>query len=159
MTDLGSKDVQAIKDEVRSRIMAMAPVFVETSHAIHARPELNFEEHFACDLLVRTSENLGLPVEAGAHGSVTGFAGDAGSGPTVCVMSEYDALPGIGHGCGHNVIAAAGLGAAAALAAVADACGGRVRYPGTPAAPQIKLPTALRSRSSSKRRKVRLYPK
>jgi amidohydrolase len=133
MTDLGSKDVQAIKNEVRSRIMAMAPVLVETSRAIHARPELNFEEHFACDLLVRTSESLGLPVDAGAHGSVTGFAGDAGSGPTVCVMSEYDALPGIGHGCGHNVIAAAGLGAAAALATVADACGGRVRYLGTPA--------------------------
>ncbi|MFZ9393638.1 MAG: amidohydrolase, partial [Ilumatobacteraceae bacterium] len=133
MTRLDNADVQDIKRAVREHIMGIAPVLVETSRAIHAHPELNFEERFACDLLVRTSGRLGLEVEPGAHESVTGFAGDAGSGPTVCVMSEYDALPGIGHGCGHNVIAAAGLGAAVALAAVADACGGRVRYLGTPA--------------------------
>lgn len=133
MAELDNKDVRSIKDQVRDHVMRIAPVLVETSRAIHANPELNFEEHFACDLLVRTSADLGLPVEPGAHGSVTGFAGDAGAGPTVCIMSEYDALPGIGHGCGHNVIAAAGLGAAVALSAVADACGGRVRYLGTPA--------------------------
>jgi amidohydrolase len=133
VTRLDNADVQDIKRAVREHIVTIAPVLVETSREIHAHPELNFEERFACDLLVRTSGRLGLEVEPGAHESVTGFAGDAGSGPTVCVMSEYDALPGIGHGCGHNVIAAAGLGAAVALAAVADACGGRVRYLGTPA--------------------------
>jgi amidohydrolase len=74
-----------------------------------------------------------MPVELGAFDCATGFSGDIGSGPAVCIMSEYDALPDIGHGCGHNIIAAAGLGAAIALAAVAADSGGRVRYMGTPA--------------------------
>jgi amidohydrolase len=74
-----------------------------------------------------------MPVELGAFDCPTGFSGDVGSGPTVCIMSEYDALPDIGHGCGHNIIAAAGLGAAIALSSLASASGGRIRYMGTPA--------------------------
>lgn len=133
MPELQDREVVAIKERVRSRIESIADVLVETSREIHARPELNHEERFASDLLVRRANDLGVPVELGAHGCETGFAGDVGSGPTVCVMSEYDALPGIGHGCGHNVIAAAGLGAAAGLAVAAAECGGRLRYLGTPA--------------------------
>lgn len=133
MGELGESTVLAIKERVREHIESIAPVLVETSHAIHARPELNFEEKFASETLVRTSTTLGFPVELGLYGSVTGFGGDTGTGPTVCVMSEYDALPGIGHGCGHNVIAAAGLGAAVGLAIAASECGGRIRYLGTPA--------------------------
>lgn len=133
MAELQEKDVLEIKERVRAHIESIAPVLVETSHEIHARPELNFEEFFASEMLVRASSSLGLRVELGLYDSVTGFGGDVGAGPTVCVMSEYDALPGIGHGCGHNVIAAAGLGAAVGLALVAGECGGRVRYLGTPA--------------------------
>lgn len=133
MAELSDSSVREIKEQIRLRISDIADVLVATSHSIHARPELNHEESFASELLVRRSNELGLQVELGAHGCDTGFAGETGSGPTVCVMSEYDALPGIGHGCGHNVIAAAGLGAAVALASVAEACGGRVRYLGTPA--------------------------
>ena len=133
MAELQEKTVLEIKQRVRDHIESIAPVLVETSRAIHAHPELNFEEHFACETLVRASGSLGLAVEPGLYDSGTGFGGDAGTGPTVCIMSEYDALPGIGHGCGHNVIAAAGLGAAVGLALVAGECGGRVRYLGTPA--------------------------
>ena len=92
-----------------------------------------FAEVFASELLTRVSNSHGAPVDLGAFGCDTGFAGDIGDGPTVCIMSEYDALPDIGHGCGHNVIAAAGLGAAIGLSAVAGAAGGRLRYLGTPA--------------------------
>ena len=133
MTELADKEVTAIKDRVRAVIKGHAQVLVEVSHEIHARPELNFEETFASALLARTSSQLGLDAELGAYGADTGVVAETGSGPTVCVMSEYDALPGIGHGCGHNVIAAAGLGAAIGLAAVAEECGGRLRFLGTPA--------------------------
>ncbi|HMX65322.1 MAG TPA: amidohydrolase, partial [Microthrixaceae bacterium] len=79
-------------------------------------------------------EAEGLSVTRHAHGLDTAFVAEAGSeGPTVAVICEYDALPGVGHACGHNVIAAAGLGAGLAAAELADALGGRVRVIGTPA--------------------------
>ena len=77
----------------------------------------------------------GLAVQRGAYGLDTAFearAGDGG-GPVVAVVCEYDALPGIGHACGHNIIAASGLGAGLALAALAAETGGRVTVMGTPA--------------------------
>jgi amidohydrolase len=128
-----TQDVQELKQQALKRIDAVADVLVEVSHEIHAHPEQNFEEFFASELLARVAQQSGFPVDLHAYGAETGFAGDVGSGPTVCVMSEYDALPEIGHGCGHNVIAAAGLGAAIGLASVAQSAGGRVRYLGTPA--------------------------
>ena len=104
------------------------------SHAIFGRPELAFDEHHAHDLLCDALEAEGLSVTRHAHGLDTAFVAEAGSeGPTVAVICEYDALPGVGHACGHNVIAAAGLGAGLAAAELADALGGRVRVIGTPA--------------------------
>jgi amidohydrolase len=126
-------DVEKLKVQACSLIDKNAEVLVNVSHEIHDHPEQNYEEVFASELLVRTATSLGVPVDLGAFDCATGFSGDVGSGPTVCIMSEYDALPDIGHGCGHNIIAAAGLGAAIALASIADATGGRVRYMGTPA--------------------------
>jgi amidohydrolase len=128
-----SNEIQELKQQALQRIDAVADLLVEVSHEIHAHPEQNFEEFFASELLSRAAQQSGFPVELHAYGAETGFAGDVGTGPTVCVMSEYDALPDIGHGCGHNVIAAAGLGAAIGLASVASSAGGRVRYLGTPA--------------------------
>ncbi len=125
--------IQELKTRACDRIDAIAQELIEASHAIHARPELNFEEHFAAELLTTISNKYGMPVEKNVFGCETGFAGEVGSGPTVCIMSEYDALPDIGHGCGHNIIATAGLGAAIALSHVADDAGGRIRYLGTPA--------------------------
>ena len=126
-------DVEGLKAQACSLIDKNAETLLNVSHEIHDHPEENYEEVFASELLTRTANGLGMPVELGAFDCATGFSGDVGSGPTVCIMSEYDALPDIGHGCGHNVIAAAGLGAAIALASIADASGGRVRYMGTPA--------------------------
>lgn len=124
--------------ELKSRVIAdieqRAFDLLEVSHAIHARPELNFEEHFAHDLLTRAIDATGVPVTRGAYGLDTAFESKVGTrGLDVAVLCEYDALPGIGHACGHNVIAAAGLGAGLALASVAEAAGGRLTLMGTPA--------------------------
>ncbi|MGA0116864.1 MAG: M20 family metallopeptidase [Ilumatobacteraceae bacterium] len=128
-----SSNIEELKKQACERIDAVAQTLIDVSHDIHAHPEQNFNEVFASELLVRTATQLGLPTESHMYGCETGFSGEIGSGATVCVMSEYDALPDIGHGCGHNVIAAAGLGASIGLAAVAHAAGGRLRYLGTPA--------------------------
>ncbi len=93
--------------------------------------------HGGCDSAVTYTdaiESEGLPVDRGAYDMSTAFDARVGtSGPTIAVCCEYDALPGIGHACGHNVIAAAGLGAGLAAASVAEALGGRVAILGTPA--------------------------
>jgi amidohydrolase len=122
------------KDRMRQEVEARADALVETSHDIWDHPELNFEEHHAHEVLTAVLEAEGLEVERGAYGVDTAFAARAGSeGPTIAVLCEYDALPEIGHACGHNVIAAAGLGAGLAAAALADVLGGRVLVLGTPA--------------------------
>ena len=128
-----STEVNELKQQACDRIDAVAHQLIEVSHDIHAHPEQNFAETYAAELLTRTASELGLPTERNMYGCETGFSGEVGTGPTVCVMSEYDALPDIGHGCGHNIIAAAGLGAAIGLAVVAPRAGGRLRYLGTPA--------------------------
>ena len=126
--------VAEARKRVCDRVDELADVLVATSHAIHAEPELNFEEHFAHGLLTDVLADQGLRVVRGAYGLETAFEAEAGmEGPRLAVLCEYDALPGIGHACGHNVIATAGLGAGLAAAAVADEMGGRVRILGTPA--------------------------
>ncbi|MBM3662186.1 MAG: M20 family metallopeptidase [Actinobacteria bacterium] len=113
---------------------ARATILTEVSHSIWDHPELCFEERHAHGVLVEQFERAGVDVTGSAHGLDTAFVAEAGTeGPTVAVICEYDALPGIGHACGHNVIAAAGLGAGLALAAFAEEHGGRVRIIGTPA--------------------------
>ncbi|MDP1806375.1 MAG: amidohydrolase, partial [Acidimicrobiales bacterium] len=127
-------DLDTLKARLRTEVEALAPRLVEASHQIHEHPELNFEEQFAHDLLTGLVEEAGFAVERSAFGVGTGFAARAGTeGPTIAVLCEYDALPGIGHACGHNVIATAGLGAGLAAAALADEAGGRVLLLGTPA--------------------------
>lgn len=107
---------------------------VSISHAIHANPELCYSEHFAAAQLAASLARHGVAVEAPAFGLDTSFVGRAGtSGPHVVICCEYDALPEIGHGCGHNIIAAAGLGAGLAVASLAESLGGRVTILGTPA--------------------------
>lgn len=108
---------------------------VAMSRAIHERPELGFEEHFAAGILADALVDGGFEVERGAYGLDTAFVGriGAGDGPHVVVCCEYDALPGIGHGCGHNIIGTAGLGAGLALAPLVQQLGGRLTVLGTPA--------------------------
>lgn len=107
---------------------------IEVSHRIFDHPELCFEERAAHDVLCDVLEDEGFAVTRHAHGLDTAFVAEAGTdGPCVAVLCEYDALPGVGHACGHNVIAAAGLGAGLAAAELADDLGGRIRVIGTPA--------------------------
>lgn len=129
-----STGVDEAKSEICAAVDARRDLLADVSHAIHGHPEENFEERFAHDLLCDVIEREGLEVERGAFGLPTAFRARAGSsGPLVAVLLEYDALPGIGHACGHNVIAAAGLGAGLAAAQLADRLGGRVVLLGTPA--------------------------
>ena len=104
---------------------------------IHAHPELNYQEFHAAKLLSDTLEAHDFAVERGIGGVETAFRatleGGAGDGPTVAVLAEYDALPEIGHGCGHNLIAMAGLGAGLGVQANMKDLPGRLVVIGTPA--------------------------
>jgi metal-dependent amidase/aminoacylase/carboxypeptidase family protein len=127
-------DVEALKQAVCDRVDALAPRLIHASRAIHAHPELNYEEHYAHQVLTDLLEEQGIVPVRHAHGLATAFDSSVGtSGPTIAVLCEYDALPGVGHACGHNVIATAGLGAGLAAAVVAEQAGGRLRIMGTPA--------------------------
>ncbi len=127
-------DVEALKQAACDRVDELAPRLVHASRAIHAHPELNYEEHYAHQLLTDLLEEQGIAPVRGAYGIDTAFDSSVGNeGPTIAVMCEYDALPGVGHACGHNIIATAGLGAGLAAAAVAEQAGGRLRIMGTPA--------------------------
>jgi amidohydrolase len=107
---------------------------VELSHAVHGDAELAYEEYTSADRVADALDGQGFHVEHGVAGLDTAFVAEAGSGPlTVAICAEYDALPGMGHACGHNVIAAAAVGAGRALAEVADDLGITVRVVGTPA--------------------------
>jgi len=129
-------DVTEAKASVDREIERITDLLLEVSHDIHAHPELGYEEHHAHEALCVAAEKSGAPVEIerGAYGLDTAFSMAAGGhGPSVAVVCEYDALPGIGHACGHNVIGSAGLGAGLATAALAEQLGGRLRILGTPA--------------------------
>jgi amidohydrolase len=126
--------IDSLKARVCEEVDRLADRLVDTSRQIHAHPELNYEEVFAHDLLTAVLDDEGLSPRRQAYGVATAFEALAGrTGPDVAVLCEYDALPGLGHACGHNVIAAAGLGAGLAAAVVAEEAGGRVRILGTPA--------------------------
>ena len=129
-----SADLASVKDRLAAEIDKRSDVLIDASHQIHEHPELCYEEHFAHDLLTGLLETENLDVERGAFDLDTAFIARAGtSGPTIAVLCEYDALPGIGHACGHNIIGTAGLGAGIAAAMLADEVGGRVVILGTPA--------------------------
>ncbi len=104
------------------------------SHALHADPELAYEEHRSARRIADLVEAAGFDTERGAYGLPTAFRATAGSGDLVIgICAEYDALPGIGHACGHNVNGAAAVAAALALAPYADDLGITVKLLGTPA--------------------------
>ncbi|MFJ7299465.1 amidohydrolase [Streptomyces sp. NPDC099088] len=107
---------------------------IALSHSLHAEPELAYEEHKSARKIADLMERSGFAVRRGAYGLDTAFEAVAGSGDlVVAVTAEYDALPGIGHACGHNVNGAAAVTAALALAPVADDLGLTVKLLGTPA--------------------------
>jgi amidohydrolase len=122
--------LDSVEDAVRRRGVDL----VELSHAIHAEPELAFAEHRSCAKTQALVAERGFEVTPAPGGLDTAFRADFGSGPLVVgVCAEYDALPEIGHACGHNIIAASAVGTALALAEVADELGLTVVLLGTPA--------------------------
>lgn len=124
--DLKAKACQQVDDYRRE--------LVELSLKIHTNPELGFEEIKAIGWLTDFLRNNGFVIEVGSGGFATAFKAFYGSGrPCIALLAEYDALPGVGHACGHNVIAAAAVGAGVASRVAVDNCGGTVVVFGTPA--------------------------
>jgi amidohydrolase len=122
------------KEGARERLAAAEPDLLALSHRIHGQPELAFEEERAAGWLADALDAGGFRVERGVCNLPTAFVARAGSGPLhVAICAEYDALPDIGHACGHNVIAALAVGAGLAAARVADDVGLTVSVVGTPA--------------------------
>jgi amidohydrolase len=125
---------QDIKDRIRASIDRAGPEMLDLSHRIHGAPELAFEEERASRWVAEALDEAGFTVQHGCYDLPTAVRASIGSGPLhIAICAEYDALPGIGHACGHNIIAAAAVGAARALAPVADDLGLTVTVLGTPA--------------------------
>ncbi|MGH7296839.1 MAG: amidohydrolase [Polyangiaceae bacterium] len=123
-----------IAASIDSAVDASAAELVALSRRIHDNPELRFEEHKACAWLSDFVASRGHAVDRGVAGMPTAFRARAGSGgPRVAILAEYDALPGVGHACGHNLIATGAVGAFVAAASVVQAVGGEVVLLGTPA--------------------------
>ena len=127
-------DTAARKKRIGERVEGGAKDLDRLALEIHSRPELAFEERFAADSLADYLESEKVTVQRGAGGLETAFVAEAGSGgPVVAILGEYDALPGIGHGCGHNLMGTAAVGAFLALRDTLDGVRGRVRIVGCPA--------------------------
>ncbi|SFN37681.1 amidohydrolase [Pseudonocardia ammonioxydans] len=120
--------------EIETRIRSAEAELLGLSHRIHAHPELAFEEVRASAWLAELLAAGGFTVDHGCYGLNTAVRATVGSGPVhVGICAEYDALPGIGHACGHNIIAAAAAGAGIGLAGLADDLGLTITVLGTPA--------------------------
>ena len=128
------EEVQRIKMQVQGEVDRLEPDLLAVSRFLHAHPELAYEERQAADLLTGVLEEQGFAVTRGAADLPTAFTGVAGSGaPRIAFMAEYDALPGLGHACGHNLIGTASLGAALAVKSVLNRVRGTVLVVGCPA--------------------------
>jgi amidohydrolase len=129
-----SDRLQSLKDTVVDELAKHRDDVLALSHEIAADPELAYEEHRAMARCADLLESGGFAVERGAYGLPTAFAARVGdSGPHLVLCAEYDALPEVGHACGHNVIAAAAVGAGLVLAPLVREAGLRLTVLGTPA--------------------------
>jgi amidohydrolase len=127
-----------VKARVAAAVEAASTDIIDLSHRIHANPEPAFEERQASTWVAEALRARGFEVQHPAGSLDTAIravyrGGRGDDGPRIGILAEYDALPGLGHGCGHNTMAASGFGAAIALAAVADALPGEIVFLGTPA--------------------------
>ena len=122
---------QIIKAFVEKRL----PIYQAAARDIHAHPETSNHEYFACKRLSELLKSEGFEVQVDVAGHPTGFDARFKSGkpgPVLCFLAEYDALVGLGHGCGHNLFGATSALAGAALAQAAKLVGGEIRVYGTP---------------------------
>lgn len=128
MLESKEKAIRAIDD--------LSAELIQISSTLHANPETAFKEFRSAALLCDTLDGYGFAVERGVGGLETAFRAEAqgnGSGPAIAILAEYDALPDIGHACGHNIIATSAIGAAIAVKQVLGELPGRVVVIGTPA--------------------------
>ncbi len=128
-------DYQKLQQTILETIDQQSQALISFSRTIHADPEIAYQEHRASAALAQTLEENGFVVERNAAQIETAFLAHTGhvAAPNIAICAEYDALPGLGHGCGHNLIATSALGAALALGKVIDQLPGRISIYGTPA--------------------------
>ena len=130
-------DVKKLKQRVCEAVDRRAPELIETADWIHAHPEIGHQEVEASRRLVGMLESAGISVETGTAGMTTAFkavlGAQAAARPRVAILAEYDALPGLGHGCGHNLIGTSAIGAGLALKEVVPDLPGSIWVLGTPA--------------------------
>ncbi|WP_456697926.1 M20 family metallopeptidase [Aeromicrobium sp. P5_D10] len=123
-----------LKDQARRAVEAAAPGLIGLSEQLHANPEVAWEEHNSARWVSDALDRSGFEVTTSYLGMETAFLASVGSGPKrLGLCAEYDALPGLGHACGHNIISAIAVGAATALAPLADELGLTIEVYGTPA--------------------------
>jgi amidohydrolase len=131
-----SSQRESWKERICAEVDALRRDLIGVSHALHADPEVAFQEHRSSKRLADALEQAGFDLERGVGGLPTAFRAELRGeqpGPTIAILAEYDALPDVGHGCGHNIIATSALGAGLALARTAENFAGRVLVIGTPA--------------------------
>ncbi len=128
------KEIENLKTKIIDNIDTQCKELFQLSHRIHDNPELGFEEQKAASWLSEYLQDKGFRIETGIAGLATAFMATYGQGtPKVAVIAEYDALPKLGHACGHNIIATSSVGAGVAAKAAVDAFGGSIIVIGTPA--------------------------
>ncbi|AND42173.1 M20 family metallopeptidase [Cytobacillus oceanisediminis] len=130
------KALSELKEAIKKNVEGNKELYLSASHQIHATPEIGNEEFFASGLLSGILEKEGFEVERAVAGHETAFLARKKSdkpGPSIAFLAEYDALPGLGHGCGHNIIGTTSVAAAIALSKVIDETGGEAVVFGTPA--------------------------
>ena len=129
--------VADLKKRIIASLEGRKAEYLQASHDIWDHPELGNQEYYASDLLAEKLRAAGFTIETDIAGHSTGFIARrqarAKSGPSVGFLVEYDALPEIGHGCGHNIIGVASVAAALALAGVLEEVGGQILVFGSPA--------------------------
>ena len=131
-----ARDIEEIKERIQEYVDANSTTLIKISQTIHANPEVAFEEFQSMALLADAVDRSGYQVSRGVAGLETAFVATSQSdqpGPTVAFIAEYDALPGLGHACGHNIIGTAATGAAMAIQSVRTDLPGTVKLIGTPA--------------------------
>ena len=124
-----------IKSRIYARVLERLKAYQQASLAIYAHPETSNHEYFAQETLTKLLEEDGFAIRKNVAGHPTGFTATYKAekpGPVIVFLAEYDALPGIGHACGHNLFGATSALAAVALKSVIDTIGGQVRVYGTP---------------------------
>lgn len=131
---MSEQAIAVLKEQARERVVDQHSRLEELNRWLYDNPELAYQEYRSSRRLVEVLEGYGFSVEFPAYGLETAFAARAGTeGPEMVICCEYDALPDIGHACGHNIIASAAVGAGLALRPLVEQLGFRLTVLGTPA--------------------------